>query len=173
MARAKITPDSIFLINYFQREYVAEDLKFLEKKYNLPADFNLIQNLMLGNPIFLTDKSKLTLEKNTVSGAPILRGSDAKWSATYTLSATGEQLEEMFFEQVGTGRTLKILYKNYEILRGYDGDSRKMAFTRELYLESPQTGKASVVLDVNADGLEINIPKNIRFEIPDGYDKRN
>ena len=56
IARAKVTPDSIFVINYIQSSYIAKDLKYIERKYNIPADFKVLQNILLGNIVFLTDK---------------------------------------------------------------------------------------------------------------------
>jgi hypothetical protein len=38
-------------------------------------------------------------------------------------------------------------------------------------MESTQTGKVSVELEVDAESLEVNVPKNIRFEIPSNYQR--
>ena len=172
IARAKVTPDSIFVVNYIQSNYIAEDLKYIEKKYNIPADFKVLQNILLGNAVFLTDKNQLTLGKDA-SGDVILRGSDERWKNTYRLDPQGTTIKEMIFEQPISARFLKISYENYSILKGYGNDQKKFPYIRTLNMESPQTGKISITLEVDADGLEVNVPKNIKFEIPAHYNSAN
>ena len=170
VARAKITTDSVFIVNYLQANYVAENLKYLETKYNLPADFKIIQNILLGNPIFLTDKNQLQAEKDA-SGDILLRGSDAKWKATYRLDAATTNIKEMIFEQPSSERTMKIMCEKYDLLKGYGQGDKNFSYLRTIQVASPQTGKINVALEVDNDGLEINIPKTIKFEIPSHYSK--
>ena len=172
VARAKMTPDSIFIVNYIQSNYIAQDLKYIEQKYGIPADFKTLQNILLGNAVFLTDKNALKVEKDA-SGDIILRGSNAQWKNMYRLDSQADMIKEMVFEQPATERYLKITYENYAILRGYANDQKKFPYIRTLNMESPQTGKISITLEVDADGLEVNVPKNIKFEIPSHYDRAN
>ena len=165
-----MTPDSIFIVNYIQSTYIAQDLKYVEQKYGIPADFKTLQNILLGNAVFLTDKNMLKVEKD-LSGDIILRGSDAQWKNMYRLDSQADMIKEMVFEQPATERFLKITYENYAILRGYANDQKKFPYIRTLNMESPQTGKISITIEVDADGLEVNVPKNIKFEIPSHYDR--
>ena len=170
VARAMITPDSIFMVNYVQNNYVAKDLKYIENKLGIPADFKTLQNILLGNPVFLTDKNKLTLE-NDASGDVLLRGIDERWKALYHLDAQGEVLKEMVFEQPISARMMKIAYEKYDILRGYAKGDSKFSYLRTLNVESPQTGKITITIEVDPDGLEINVPKSVKFEIPAHYSR--
>ena len=169
-ARAKITKDSVFLVNYLQSNYIAENLSYIEKKYNLPADFNMLQNILLGNPIFLTDKSKLKMERDAATNDVILRGADDKWQTTYRLDPTDFSIKSMLFEQPLAQRSLRIECENYQILRGYENDTKKISLMRRLLLDSPQSGKVKLELEVD-DNIEINVPKTIKFEIPSHYEK--
>jgi Domain of unknown function (DUF4292) len=169
-ARAKITKDSVLVVNYIQGNYIAENLTYLEKKYGLPADFNTVQNILLGNPIFLTDKSKLKMERDATTNDLILRGGDDKWQTTYRLNPNDFSIKSMLFEQPLAQRSLKIECENYQILRGYENDTKKFSFLRRLLLDSPQSGKVKLEMEVD-DNIEINVPKNIKFEIPSHYEK--
>jgi hypothetical protein len=169
-ARAKITKDSVFMVNYLQSNYIAENLNYIEKKYNLPADFNVLQNILLGNPIFLTDKSKLKMERDAATNDVILKGADDKWQTTYRLDPTDFTIKSMLFEQPLAQRSLRIECENYQILRGYENDTKKISLMRRLLLDSPQSGKVKLELEVN-DNIEINVPKTIKFEIPSHYEK--
>jgi hypothetical protein len=170
VARAKITPDSVFLINYLQSNYVARDLKYIEKQFNLPADFKMLQNILLGNPVFLTDTKQMTFDK-VASGDIVMKGKDSQWQTSYTLDALGETLKEMLFEQPLANRSMKVTYGNFDILKGYGKNDMKFAYLRTLNIESPQTGKASISLEIEPSSLEVNVPKTIKFEIPAHYER--
>lgn len=170
VARAQITRDSVFMVSYFQSSYIAQPLSYVEQKFGLPADFDLLQNFLLGKPIFLTDKKQLTLN-TPKENAVILRGSSDRWTAEYQFDLASKQLTEMTFSEPKAQRTLKISYQNYAPLADADGKQRPFAYLRTITIESPQTGKAKVALEIEAESLEINVVKSIKFEIPSDYKK--
>lgn len=167
VARAQVTRDSVFFVSYFQSTYGAFPLSYVEKQYGIPADFDLLQNFLLGKPIFLTDKKQLTVTPK--ENAVILRGANDRWTADYQFDLTTQQLTEMTFNEPKAQRTLKVLYQNYAPLLDGDGKERPFAYLRTIIVESPQTGKAKISIEIEAAGLEINVAKNIRFEVPSGY----
>lgn len=168
VARVQLTRDSAFVINYIQNNYVAKNISYVEKNFGVPLDFSILQDILLGNPVFLTDKNKLTLEKPT-EGDLILRGSDPRWKATYWVDAVSFSVKEMLFEEPATKRSLKISYKNYAIVRVPNREEKNFSYLRTIDMESTQTGKVSVELELDAENLEFNVPKNMRFEIPSNY----
>ena len=52
-ARVQITKDSIHILNRLDKEYLVYPLSYIEKEYNLPADFKAIESIILGNPLYL------------------------------------------------------------------------------------------------------------------------
>jgi hypothetical protein len=170
VARVQVTSDSVFVINYIQDNYVAKNISYVEKNFGVPLDFAILQDILLGNPVFLTDKTKLILEKPN-EGDVILRGADTRWKATYRLDATSFLIKEMIFEEPAAKRTLKISYKNYAILQVPNHAQKNFSYLRTIEMESAQTGKVTVDLDVDAESIEVNVPKNIRFEIPSNYQR--
>lgn len=172
VARIQVTHDSVFVVNYLQGNYVAKNLSYIEQTFGVPLDFSILQDVLLGNPVFLTEKDKLTLEKS-VDGDVILRGKDNRWKATYKLDATNFAVKEMLFEEPATNRFLKIGYKNYAKVRMPNGLQQNFSYLRTIEVESSQTGKVSVQLEIEAESLEINVPKNIKFEIPSHYERRD
>jgi hypothetical protein len=168
VARAQVTRDSVFIVSYFQSSYAAQPLSYVEKKFGLPADFDLLQNFLLGKPIFLTDKKQLSLntpKENTV----ILRGSNERWTAEYQFDIATQQLTEMTFSEPKAQRTMHISYEKYAPLLNGDGKQRPFAYLRTISVESPQTGKVKVGIEIEAGDLGINVLKTIKFEIPSGY----
>ncbi|MDZ7879041.1 MAG: DUF4292 domain-containing protein [Saprospiraceae bacterium] len=170
VARAQVTRDSVFIVSYFQSSYAAQPLSYIEKQFGLPADFDLLQNFLLGKPIFLTDKKQLTLN-TPKENAVILRGSNERWTAKYVFDFSTQQLTEMTFSEPKAQRTLKIAYQKYSDLRDGDGKQRPFAYLRTIMVESPQTGKVTIGIEIEASSLEVNVPKTIRFEIPSGYNR--
>ena len=170
VARIQVTRDSVFVVNYLQSSYVAKNLLYIEKTFGVPFDFSILQDILLANPVFLTEKDKLTLEKS-IDGDVVLRGKDQRWKATYKLDAVDFTVKEMVFEELGTNRLLKICYKNYGKVRAPNGSQQNFSYLRTIDIESSQTGKVSVALDVDAESLEINVPKNIKFEIPNHFER--
>jgi hypothetical protein len=170
VARAQVTRDSVFIVSYFQSQYAAQPLSYIEKQFGLPADFDLLQNFLLGKPIFLTDKKQLTLNTPKESTV-ILRGSNERWTAEYVFDFAAQQLTEMTFTEPKAQRTMKIAYQKYADLRDGDGKQRPFAYLRTIMVESPQTGKVKVGIEIEASSLEVNVPKAIRFEIPSGYNR--
>ncbi len=47
--RARITPDTIQILNRLQRQYIAGNFATLQKQYNIAASFELLQAMLLGN----------------------------------------------------------------------------------------------------------------------------
>ncbi len=60
-ARTLIKPDSVFILNKIQNEYIANDFTYLSKLIDAPVDFYLLQNLLIGNvpPILLDSNTVL------------------------------------------------------------------------------------------------------------------
>jgi hypothetical protein len=180
IARVQVTPDSVFVINYLQGNYVATDWSYIEKAFGSPLSFGMLQDILLGKPIFLTDKNALSMEK-TVEGLFILRGGDKQRKASYTINPTHFSITDMLFEEPTNDRYLKITYQNYGILSQKTPTQRSgalatskaperlFAYRRILEIQSKQTGKAIIEIEIDPESVEIDLPKTIRFEIPSHY----
>ena len=52
-ARILVTPDSVKLINYLDKSVKIEGIGYLEQLSGLPLDFITLQDLIIGNPVFI------------------------------------------------------------------------------------------------------------------------
>ena len=59
MARVLITEDSVKVINRLDREYFIGDYSYINKKFNVELEFEIIQSLMLANAIPFEEDEKL------------------------------------------------------------------------------------------------------------------
>jgi hypothetical protein len=166
VVRAQITRDSVFVINYIQGNFMRRSFQYLEEKLQLPVNFDMVQKMLLGQPIFMTpkDKLKVTFDNAAAGGQWILTGDDARWHTEYRFSATDFALQTMILEQPQSKRMFKMTCGNYDGLKG----DQKFAYTRTLNMDSPQTGAVKVVIET-AKPVEVDIPKPIKFEIPSHY----
>jgi len=66
--RVLLTRDSIFLLNKLDKEYQARSMSYLQEIASLPFDLHSIQDLIVGNPVFLdTNFVSYTTTGNTIT----------------------------------------------------------------------------------------------------------
>ncbi|MEM9884825.1 MAG: DUF4292 domain-containing protein [Bacteroidota bacterium] len=161
IARALITRDSVYVLDRFNRQYIANDLEFLSKSYNLPANLLTLQAVLLGNPIFLTN-TPLQLEE--VDNQYRLFHEGAR-KGSYWLGQDDQQLNRMKLEDAGNSQKLDIKLSDYRQLL----DNQFFSHLRQIEIDSKETGASKVELVFQK--VELNAPKSVRFEVPKGYNK--
>ncbi len=166
-ARILITPDSLFILNRLDKEYFKDALDGLKAKFFLPQSdltntefFQIIQELILGNPVFYQVKA---LNNEIVEEQYYLEGDDGRIKSEYWLDGLFYRLGQLAFTDFKTQGTVAIKLDDYEELE----DRQKFSYLRTITAMSEETGK--VYVEIEFKKLEINIPKNIRFEIPSRY----
>lgn len=160
LARLLVTPDSIFILNRFENSYVAEELQMVERLYNLPANLNVLQSILLGNPIFLTMRNWTSEIKGTNH---YLQSVDTRNQNNYWLSPQDFLLQQMELADKQNARAVNLKFDEYVTLIG----DKKFSYIRKLELKSPDTG--DVLVDLEFSNVQINTPEEIRFEIPSRY----
>ena len=160
VARVQITPDSIYILDRINNEYYIEAIDYIEDSYNLPANFNTLQAIMLGNPVFF-DPSVLIAEKKDL--AVYLSGATDRFESKYVLDATNLLLRSMSFGELETDRKVDYELEDYR----QTADKQNFSYIRKLDLDSQETGKSS--LEIKLNKVEFDVPKSIRFEIPKRY----
>ncbi len=156
--RALITPDSFFFINRLQQEYDAKPLSVLAERFNLPARFDLIQHLIIGNAISLDAKG---LEVNMNDSLAQLTSSYKTLDATYFLNKKNYELKKSEFNDATQNAQMEMNYSDYKLL-----NQRPFSYTRNLEAKNKST-ELSAELKFNE--IEIDKPKVIRFDIPKKY----
>jgi hypothetical protein len=163
VGRMLIRRDSAFVIDRLNGEYYAEPLEWVERTYNIPADLKTIQEILLGNPVFFqTSGYQLTTEAEYFQ----LVGQGGGLSSKLKVQKNDLTLREMHFEDAANQRQIRCALESYEVIAG----DRKFSYLRRLELKSPATGRMSV--GIQFSDVEINVPKEIKFEIPDKYTRQ-
>ena len=81
----------------------------------------------------------------------------------YWLNDTDLSIQKMNFDDFRDGRKVNMTLEEYTQTE----DNQNFSYFRKLELASEQTGNISV--DIDFTKVELNIPMNINFEIPERY----
>lgn len=160
VARAMITPDSIYVIDRLNNEYLAKDLNYVTKLYNLPADFNALQAIMLGNPLFFTTRGWQM--ENEGSGFHLF-GRNDEMESHYRLGGEALLLRSMTFNDFRNHRDVMLSLEEY----AQTTENQNFSYLRNLEVDSRETGKLSI--GIRFSDVEFNVPKEIRFDVPERY----
>jgi hypothetical protein len=152
-----ITPDSFFMVNTLSQTYSAYDNSYVNQLLGFKVTITQLQNLLVGNAIFLQKNYRLRSAENQ------LVGSDGMATNTITMNDVFRTLSSSI-ETGDTSQRADIQYENYELLG------------------AEQLPK-NVVIDVNKGAQNLNVVLNYQnvntnvittfpFKIPNGFNRK-
>ena len=159
-ARALVTPDSVFVLNRLNRTYTARGLEALQREYNLPAGFDLLQAVLLAKAWMLPG---IVLKSDVQDGLHRLSSTNAQYAVSYRLEEGSFLLRHESFLQNTGGRSIQLDFDQYQKLPVVG----LFPYLRHVAAFSPETGQVQINLELS--DVEINVPKSMRFDIPDSY----
>jgi hypothetical protein len=158
-ARVLITPDSFFVIDRLNNEYLARDFAFLQERFQLPVNFQSFQQLLLGNPVFFTKE----LTSGIIDQHYSLEGSSNRFQTRYLLNGSDFSLAALEVEDKRERQSFRTGFDDYRKL-AKDVD---FSYLRTIEVATTEFGLASLSLEFSK--VELNVPKTIRFDIPERY----
>jgi Domain of unknown function (DUF4292) len=159
-ARGFITPDSLFLINRIEKNYMAKSWDWVQQQYNLPEGYKLLTPVMLGNPYFL---SEIALKVAIKEENHQLYGSDHQFSEDYRISDGSYLLKSMTFMEPKDAKSVSFAYDNHLKTSKFG----EFSYLRRIDTFSSETGATQLTIELS--DVEFNIPKAWKFEIPSHY----
>ncbi|MEM9929810.1 MAG: DUF4292 domain-containing protein [Bacteroidota bacterium] len=156
-ARALIRPDSFFVLNRLNGDYTAEPLSYIEQKYKIPARFDLLQEMVLGNAVFFSRDLELTPAGDLYT----LTGQDLRFATQHVVDGRGFQLLEMKIKELAQNRTLSIKNADFRAPAGKEGEP-DFAHRRTVNIDTEATGPAS--LDLTFTRLSFEGPLDMPFK---------
>jgi hypothetical protein len=160
--RVMITPDSVKVLNKIDKLYQLRSVNYIKEISHLPFDFNEIQSILLGNPIYL-DSNILYYRKEN-QGISIL--SIGKVFRNYlTLNTNDLSLKHSKMDDVDPmeARSCDITYGGYE-----KNDKYLFSTYRKIVVAE----KARLDIELSFNKYSFNDNLEFPFSIPKNY-KRN
>ena len=157
--RLLITKDSVKLLNKLEKTYAARGISFLQEATSLPLDLLILQNLIIGNPVYLDSN---IVRYNTGNGIISMVSLGALFKNLLTLNDANKTLIHSKLTDTGPfrNRTADLSYNKYETSKG-------PLFATERQIVVSERGRLEVKLDFKNYNLneEVSFP----FSIPKNY----
>lgn len=160
VARVQVTPDSVYVIDRINNEYRIFDLGYIQSSYNLPADFQLLQTILIGNAWF---SGTVRPSVETSAEAYVLSEKSPLRNLTYRVRSSDFRLSAISIDEPVADRSVQLRLSEYQPT----ADDQLFAYFRTFNITSPETGAIS--MDMKFSAVTLNQPKSTRFEIPERY----
>lgn len=159
--RMLIDQDSIRVLNRLKRTYEVTDFSYIAKEFNLPANFEAIQNFLVGNALKLGDDAVYNLKNSEIQ--TILIGIENNLRATYSLNKLNFNLEEFLLEDTKASRQVLAKQLDYQKI-DKKGD---FSYLREIELSSEET--ENIFVKMAYSRVEFDEKKSMSFTVPSSY----
>lgn len=157
--RIFITPDTLIILNKLNKVAEFHPFSYIESFAKIPMDFKLLQNIIIGNPVYLGDS--IVSYRKTENHILIGTVGDF-FKNLITLSAEKNHLERIKLDDVDVSqnRTATLLYGDYENNGGFD-----FATLREINVSEKSKVNVSIEFKQYGFNKELSFP----FTIPRNY----
>lgn len=157
--RILITRDSITIVNKLDKEYEIHPLQYLSDLTNIPMNFQTMQDLIIGNPVFVGDS--IVSYRETESRI-LVSTIDEFFKNLLTISSDKKVIERCKLDDldVSRNRTADFTYYDYE-----QSDNILFATSREITVAE----KTKIDINMSYKQFEFNKELSFRFIIPQNY----
>ena len=162
--RVLITRDSVFLLDKLNKTYTARSVDYLQEVTSLPLNLTTLQNLLVGNPVFL-DSNIVSYASAGDNSTVSLVSIGQRFKNFLTLSASDNVLLHSKLDEVdiARSRTADLSYSDYEDKRGKFFSTKRRVSVAE---------KNKVDVSMNFKQYEFDQEVSFPFSIPKNYKRR-
>jgi hypothetical protein len=160
--RVLINRDSVFLLDKINKQVQYRSIDYLQEVTAIPFDFTTLQNLLIGNPVFLDDS---VISYKETESKILLATIGQHFKNLLTIEKDKHHLTHSKLDDVNVNRnrTADITYSNFETNNN---------ITFSTYREITVSEKNKLDIQLNYKQWEFNKDLSIIFNIPKNY-KRN
>jgi hypothetical protein len=160
--RMLITKDSVILMNIREKEVQYRSLDYLQEVTEIPFDYKTIQDMLIGNPIFL-DTSVVYYKK--ADSKILVSTVGTFFKNLLTLSADNNLLLHSKLDDVDVNRnrTADITYDDFDNKAGVDFST---------YREITVSEKNKLDIRLNYKQYEFNKELSVSFKVPKNYKRK-
>jgi len=159
--RIYITKDSVKLLDKQNKIYTARNISFLKDLTGLPLQLNTLQDLLVGNPVFL-DPNILGYDKseNTIT----LQSKGALFKNLFTVTSKDYLVQNSKLDDMdpARNRTCYLFYSDYE-------DKKGVNFPTKRTIQISEKKKLNIKLDFKQ--YDFNEKLTFPFTVPKNYEQ--
>lgn len=161
-ARLLITKDSVKLINKLQKTVKYDRITYLEELAEVPVDFFGLQDVIIGNPIFI-DTSIVSYKETGSDLMVLMTGNIFKHLITLNVPDFRIKHSKLDDADVVRNRTCDITYDEYKLIEG-----RMFSTKRRITIAEKSK------LDINLEFKQVNFEQALEFpfNIPKNFRRR-
>ncbi len=159
IARVLIRPDSVFIIDRFNGKYMTKSFDKFKNQYDIPVDFNTLQELLVANSIIKGQKPVVGEIKDQIYTLKT-RGQDI--SILYQMDSKYKVLKTKFKNK--NDKSLEIDFSNFKLKKG-----KEIPYRRKYSF--PNSTNPKYFLNLKIKDINKNKVQKIKFEIPKKYTK--
>jgi len=160
--RVLITPDSVIVLNKKDKIVQYRSVNYLKELVNLPFDFYPLQDLLLGNPVYL-DSNVVSYKKNDQSITLMSAGPQFKHLLSITNNDFLLQHSKLDDADPLRNRTADLTYTGYENVNG-------VKFATERRVSVSEKGKLDI--DMNFKQFSFNETLSYPFSVPKNFKRQ-
>ncbi|HMR90874.1 MAG TPA: DUF4292 domain-containing protein [Chitinophagaceae bacterium] len=157
--RAYITKDSVKLLNKQDKIYTARSVGYLQDITALPLDLYSLQEILIGNPVFLNEEEVVGYSRNGNSLSLLSLG---QWFKNLlTINESGKiESSKMDDADRNRSRTCQLTYAGYE-------NKKEVNFSTRRRITVSEKGNLDIKLDFKS--YEFNETLSFPFSVPKNY----
>lgn len=157
--RVMITKDSVKLLNKLEKTYAARSIGYLQEVTSLPLDLYTLQDMIIGNPVYL-DSNIIRFSIN--NGVVNLLSIGAYFKNLVTLNEADRTLIHSKLDDINPvhSRTADLSYSEYQNNKG-------PWFSTKRQIVVSEKGRLSIKLDFK--NYTFNEPVEFPFSVPRNY----
>jgi len=160
--RAYITTDSVKVMDKQNKSYIARSVSYLQEVTELPLDLASLQDLLIGNPVFL-DSNIVSYSKS--ADAVSLLSNGIFFKNLFTIGETDKLVQHSKLDDLDElkNRTCYLTYTDYENKKGVNFSTKR---------EISVVEKKKLDIKLNFKQYDFNETLSFPFSVPKNY-KRN
>lgn len=157
--RIKITPDTLVILNKLDKAIEYHPFSYIETVAHIPLDFSLLQDILIGNPIYVGDSIVSFRQTET----HVMIGTTGQFFKNLlTLSDDNYELERIKLDDIhlNQNRTAGLSYGNYQKNNNFNFSINRGISVSE---------KTKVDIEIQFKQYEFNKDLSFPFNIPRNY----
>ncbi len=162
VARALITPDSVKVINRLENEYIKKPFSYLYEFTNEKINFATLQSVLVGNAIteFVTESTEVNINGTQAE----LKNKIGSMMYNLMLNDQNKVVQANLSDAV-SAQSLLMNYSDFQAIS-------QQQVPHSIIMKSQAKSK-KISLDLRFTKIELDVPVDIPFRVPDRYTIKN